>query len=170
MLNNIGYDTLGHTFFIEDGAERFNQIEGNLGLVTRRTSSLLDTDTTPATFWITNPNNFFRNNAGLLTLCLFFCCFCCFAPFSNGIPVQRLDRIAMDTGLTCPLVPLAPLLGLPATSVPKGSSLGHLTTIAHTPTGATASESSRTCSPVWIRAVAWTHPTWSVPLSLPDPN
>eukprot|EP00854_Cymbomonas_tetramitiformis_P005436 gene5436-6591_t len=53
ILDNIGYDTMGHTFFIE----------GNLGLVTRKSFSLLDTDTTPATFWITNPTNYFRNNA-----------------------------------------------------------------------------------------------------------
>eukprot|EP00854_Cymbomonas_tetramitiformis_P005761 gene5761-6952_t len=62
ILDNIGYDTMGHTFFIEDGAETYNRVEGNLGLVTRKSFSLLDTDTTPASFWITNPTNYFRNN------------------------------------------------------------------------------------------------------------
>jgi hypothetical protein len=38
---------LHHGFFLEDAAETHNRIEGNLGLVTRSSSSLLDTDTTP---------------------------------------------------------------------------------------------------------------------------
>jgi hypothetical protein len=32
-------------------------IEGNLGIWTRTSDALLETDTTPATFWITHPNN-----------------------------------------------------------------------------------------------------------------
>mmetsp|Transcript_26971 Transcript_26971/g.4964 ORF Transcript_26971/g.4964 Transcript_26971/m.4964 type:complete len:194 (+) Transcript_26971:5890-6471(+) len=55
-------NTRGHTFFIEDGIETHNIIEENLGLGTRPTFSLLNSDTTPATFWITNPNNIIRNN------------------------------------------------------------------------------------------------------------
>ena len=35
---------------------------GNLGLLTLRSFSLLNTDITPATFWITNPSNSFINN------------------------------------------------------------------------------------------------------------
>ena len=47
VLNNVAYDHLGHGFFFEDAAETHNRVEGNLGLVTRATYSLLDTDTTP---------------------------------------------------------------------------------------------------------------------------
>jgi plastocyanin len=59
----VAYDIKGHTFFIEDGIETGNRYIRNLGLVTRGSSSLLNTDQLPATFWITNPNNTFIGNA-----------------------------------------------------------------------------------------------------------
>lgn len=59
----VAYDIKGHTFFIEDGIETGNRYIGNLGLLTRGSSSLLNTDQIPATFWITNPNNTFIGNA-----------------------------------------------------------------------------------------------------------
>lgn len=43
--------------------ETGNVIEGNLGMLTRASYALLNTDTTPATFWITHPNNTVRRNA-----------------------------------------------------------------------------------------------------------
>lgn len=48
-----------------------NLFEGNLGFHTLVSNALLNTDTTPATFWITNPNNTYRNNvaAGGRALC-----------------------------------------------------------------------------------------------------
>lgn len=52
----------GHTVFIEDGAETKNYIENNLVMMTKRSMSLLNTDQTPACFWITNPDNQFVNN------------------------------------------------------------------------------------------------------------
>eukprot|EP00117_Sycon_ciliatum_P037364 scpid335/ scgid27970/ Fibrocystin-L; Polycystic kidney and hepatic disease 1-like protein 1 len=60
---NVAYDIKGHTFFIEDGIETRNQYLNNLGMLTRGSSSLLNTDQIPATFWITNPNNIFIGNA-----------------------------------------------------------------------------------------------------------
>jgi hypothetical protein len=60
--NNVAYDVMGHTFFIEDAVETNNRIINNLGLVTRSSSSLLNADYHPATFWITNPSNFFEGN------------------------------------------------------------------------------------------------------------
>jgi hypothetical protein len=45
-----------------DGAETGNIITGNLGILTRASDALLNTDTTPATFWITHPNNTYRDN------------------------------------------------------------------------------------------------------------
>lgn len=62
VMNNVAYNIKGHTFFIEDGIESQNRIEGNLGLCTQQSWSLLNTDQAPATFWVTNPNNFIRFN------------------------------------------------------------------------------------------------------------
>ena len=53
---------MGHTFFIEDGIETKNVITGNLGANTRESFALLTVDATPATFWITNPDNYVSGN------------------------------------------------------------------------------------------------------------
>ena len=55
--HNVAYDIMGHAFFIEDGIETGNTIQYNLGVAVRTSSTLLITDVTPATFWVTNPNN-----------------------------------------------------------------------------------------------------------------
>ncbi|KAI1900050.1 hypothetical protein AGOR_G00046010 [Albula goreensis] len=87
IRDTVGYDTLGHCFFLEDGIEQRNTFFHNLGLVTKP-GTILPTDrnetmcTTiktkvfgkyvpvPATeckavstFWIANPNNNLINNA-----------------------------------------------------------------------------------------------------------
>jgi G8 domain len=72
IRNNVAYDTTGHCYFVEDGNEKGNVIENNLGLVTRRPAkefALLPSDldeernmSGPATFWLTNPENTLRNN------------------------------------------------------------------------------------------------------------
>ena len=36
VVGNVAYNTLGHCYFLEDGAETKNLIEGNLGILTRR--------------------------------------------------------------------------------------------------------------------------------------
>ncbi|GFH20734.1 uncharacterized protein HaLaN_17904 [Haematococcus lacustris] len=56
LSNNVAYNTMGHTFFLEDGIEQNNVIDGNLAILTRPSDALLNTDTSPASFWITNPN------------------------------------------------------------------------------------------------------------------
>lgn len=53
---------MGHTFFIEDAVETKNLIEHNLAIKTKASFSLLNTDQTPASFWITHPDNIFRGN------------------------------------------------------------------------------------------------------------
>jgi cell migration-inducing and hyaluronan-binding protein len=66
LERNVCYDHIGHGIFLEDGAETGNIITGNLGLVTRLPASgeaLLPSDQTPATFWITNPDNAFTGNS-----------------------------------------------------------------------------------------------------------
>ncbi|KAM8866345.1 cell surface hyaluronidase isoform 1-T2 [Synchiropus picturatus] len=87
VKNTVGYDTLGHCFFLEDGIEQRNTFYHNLGLLTRP-GTLLPTDRnetvctsikdkvykgyTPSpsteckavsTFWIANPNNNLISNA-----------------------------------------------------------------------------------------------------------
>ncbi|XP_064032349.1 inactive cell surface hyaluronidase CEMIP2 isoform X1 [Pogoniulus pusillus] len=87
IKDTIGYDTLGHCFFTEDGIEQRNTFFNNLGLVTKP-GTLLPTDRNssmctgirdkvygnyvpvPATdcmavstFWISHPNNHLINNA-----------------------------------------------------------------------------------------------------------
>ncbi|XP_049326162.1 cell surface hyaluronidase [Astyanax mexicanus] len=87
VRDTVGYDTLGHCFFLEDGIEQRNTFFHNLGLVTRP-GTILPTDRndtmcteirdrvykgynpSPATeckavstFWIANPNNNLINNA-----------------------------------------------------------------------------------------------------------
>jgi len=62
VQNNVAYHTMGHTIFIEDAVESRNLIENNLILDVRRSWSLLNTDQTPASIWITNPDNIIRGN------------------------------------------------------------------------------------------------------------
>ena len=47
---------------MQDGSESGNTIEGNLGIMTRESYALAHSDTTPATFLISNPNNTVRFN------------------------------------------------------------------------------------------------------------
>jgi cell migration-inducing and hyaluronan-binding protein len=86
--NNVTYNTVGHCFFLEDGIENGNEFIRNLGILTKchptkpcvptnlaaageiRTGTngqqskdvLLPSDNTAATFWITNPDNTYRDN------------------------------------------------------------------------------------------------------------
>jgi len=62
LEDNVGFEILGHNIFIEDAVETNNFVKGNLIMNTQRSWSLLNTDQTPACFWITNPNNIFINN------------------------------------------------------------------------------------------------------------
>jgi hypothetical protein len=60
--DNVCYRVMGHTVFIEDGVETHNLIQNNLVINTMASWSLLNTDQTPASFWITNPNNMYKGN------------------------------------------------------------------------------------------------------------
>jgi len=85
--NNVTYNNIGHCFFLEDAVEHDNQFVHNLGILTRchpdapcvptnlaaagegpRTNGqqakdvLIPSDNTAATFWITNPDNIYRDN------------------------------------------------------------------------------------------------------------
>lgn len=71
--NNFFYDHIGHGVFLEDGSERFNVIKKNVTLLTRRPApgeQVTPSDNelvqlqnrTPASYWITNPQNTFEDN------------------------------------------------------------------------------------------------------------
>ncbi len=90
--NNVTYNTVGHCFFLEDAVEHGNQFIHNLGILTkchpdgkpcvptnlgpagsgggpgsgaagqRAKDVLIPSDNTASMFWITNPDNTFRDN------------------------------------------------------------------------------------------------------------
>jgi cell migration-inducing and hyaluronan-binding protein len=90
--NNVTYNTVGHCFFLEDGIETGNQFVRNLGILTkchpdgkpcvptnlgpfkvaggknfltegqRAKDILIPSDNNVSTFWITNPDNVYRDN------------------------------------------------------------------------------------------------------------
>jgi cell migration-inducing and hyaluronan-binding protein len=87
--NNVTYDNVGHCFFMEDGIEHGNEIVHNLVIMTKCHTSkpcvptnlaasgearpaggngqqskdvLLPSDNTAASYWITNPDNTYRDN------------------------------------------------------------------------------------------------------------
>ena len=85
--NNVTYNTVGHCFFLEDGIEHGNQFVHNLAIQTKCHTSkpcvptnlsatgegprangqtskdvLIPSDNTVASFWITNPDNVYRDN------------------------------------------------------------------------------------------------------------
>src|SRR5688572_4418245 len=86
--NNVTYNTVGHCFFLEDGIEHGNEFVRNLAIQTKCHTSkpcvptnlaasgesragtngqqskdvLLPSDNTAASYWITNPDNTYRDN------------------------------------------------------------------------------------------------------------
>ena len=62
VQDNVVYWCKGHNIFVEDGIETNNLVQNNLVISTLRSWSLLNTDQTPASFWITNPNNMYIGN------------------------------------------------------------------------------------------------------------
>ncbi len=66
VTRNVAFDTIGHCYFLEDGVETGNVLDGNLGMLTRgapRDGAILESDVRPATFWIANPDNVVTRNA-----------------------------------------------------------------------------------------------------------
>ncbi|XP_053373997.1 cell migration-inducing and hyaluronan-binding protein-like [Mercenaria mercenaria] len=64
VIDNTCYNHMGHGYFLEDGGEENNLLDGNLAMTTRKGTGTLEPvdKTRPAGFWLTNPNNRFRNN------------------------------------------------------------------------------------------------------------
>uniref|UniRef100_A0A2K6K1L2 hyaluronoglucosaminidase n=1 Tax=Rhinopithecus bieti TaxID=61621 RepID=A0A2K6K1L2_RHIBE len=118
IKDTIGFDTLGHCFFLEDGIEQRNTLFHNLGLLTKP-GTLLPTDrnnsmcTTmrdkvfgnyipvPATdcmavstFWIAHPNNNLINNAAAVTsdVLMFFLFINSLEPTGESTGLQLLAK------------------------------------------------------------------------------
>jgi hypothetical protein len=62
VQKNVGYNIAGHNFFFEDGIEMNNVLEDNLAIHSRQVWSMLQTDITVASYWVTNPQNYLRRN------------------------------------------------------------------------------------------------------------
>jgi len=62
VKDNVGYRVEGHNYFIEDGIETNNLIEHNLAISSIQAWTMLQTDITVSSFWITHPSNHFRYN------------------------------------------------------------------------------------------------------------
>jgi cell migration-inducing and hyaluronan-binding protein len=89
IQNNVTYNTVGHCYFMEDAVETGNQFIHNLGMMTKchpdgkpcvpthlgpagsggprpngqgAKDILIPSDNTASTFWITNPDNIYRDN------------------------------------------------------------------------------------------------------------
>ena len=86
IQNNVTYNTVGHCYFMEDAVEHGNQFIHNLGMLTKchpdgkpcvptnlnlahqstegqkAKDILIPSDNTASTFWITNPDNIYRDN------------------------------------------------------------------------------------------------------------
>ena len=60
---NVIFDIMGNAYFMEDGIETGNIIQYNLGIFVKSSSSELNVDITPATYWVTNANNTVQHNA-----------------------------------------------------------------------------------------------------------
>lgn len=63
VSHNVVFNVRGNAFFMEDGIETGNVVEFNLGIFVIASSSALNVDITPATYWVTNANNTVRHNA-----------------------------------------------------------------------------------------------------------
>ena len=63
ITENVAFDTMGQTYFIEDAVETNNYLYHNIAIQVKPSFSLLNVDWTPSGFWITHPNNIFVRNA-----------------------------------------------------------------------------------------------------------
>ena len=59
---NVFYHVRGNAFFMEDGIETGNVVRYNLGIFVTSSTSTLNVDVTPASYWVTNANNTVSHN------------------------------------------------------------------------------------------------------------
>ena len=63
VQHNVIFNVMGGAVFLEDGIETNNVIQYNLAIKVIASTSLLNDDITPASFWITHPDNIVEHNA-----------------------------------------------------------------------------------------------------------
>ncbi|KAL3861903.1 hypothetical protein ACJMK2_007916 [Sinanodonta woodiana] len=61
VKDNVCYRSLGHSYFLEDGGEKYNTFDGNFALGTLQ-AKLIPSDSDPTSYWMTNPLNYLKNN------------------------------------------------------------------------------------------------------------
>ena len=61
VRNSVGYNAIGHGFFLEDGNEMYNILENNIAILVKP-GKIRPDDRRPAGFWIQNPVNKIVNN------------------------------------------------------------------------------------------------------------
>ncbi len=104
---NVAFDHVGHGIFLEDGSEHSNQINYNLVLGTIKPSpadALLPTDhehaefqnRSPASFWITNPNNTMIGNVAAGTVDGSLAGATCGTGFWFALPANVLGLSSLD--------------------------------------------------------------------------
>ncbi|KAL3861897.1 hypothetical protein ACJMK2_007911 [Sinanodonta woodiana] len=64
IKDNVCYRSLGHSYFLEDGGEKYNTFDGNLALGTLKAKLIPSDITDPTSYWIINPLNDLKNNVG----------------------------------------------------------------------------------------------------------
>lgn len=64
LSQNVGYKSVGHGFFLEDGDETNNTLDRNLAIMTLP-GTILPSDTYAAGFWTMNPFNTFTSNVAV---------------------------------------------------------------------------------------------------------
>lgn len=64
VKNNVGYNAIGHGFFLEAGNEFDNVFDHNIGIKTLR-GNLISSDGQAAVFWSMNPMNSYTNNVAV---------------------------------------------------------------------------------------------------------
>ena len=64
VKNNVGFKSIGHGFFLEEGTEFDNVFERNIGISTLR-GNLISSDGKSSVFWTMNPRNLFKNNVAV---------------------------------------------------------------------------------------------------------
>jgi len=62
VKDNVGYSVSGHNYFIEDGIETNNYLTHNLAISSLQAFTMLQTDISVASFWVTHPSNHFTYN------------------------------------------------------------------------------------------------------------
>jgi len=62
VRNNVAFHIRGHTFFVEDGGEMYNNFENNLAAFTLCSEGPLAGDIHPGNFWTSSPMNIWRHN------------------------------------------------------------------------------------------------------------